>query len=73
MEDTIKGKNKIFRVNSDTGWSFVAVAELLNISEHELLEELMGAYVKSVRQGIVDVASKYPEFEERYPFVDSSN
>ncbi len=60
-------------MNSETGWAFVAVAELLNISEHELLEKLISAYVISVRQGIVDVASKYPEFEERYPFVDSSN
>ena len=69
METIIKGKNKIFRVNSDTGWAFVAVAELLNISEHQLLDELMSTYVKSVRKGIVDVAINYPEFEERYPFV----
>ena len=69
METIIKGKNKIFRVNSDTGWAFVAVAELLNISEQELLEKLMRSYVLSVREGIVDVASKYPEFKERYPFV----
>ncbi len=47
----------------------MAIAELLNISEHELLEELLGAYVLSVREGIVDVASNYPEFEKLYPFV----
>ena len=64
-----KRKNKMFRVNSGTGWAFAAVAELLNISEGELLDELMGSYVKSVREGIADVASKYPEFRARYPFV----
>ena len=64
-----KSKTKTFRLNTDIGWSFVAVAELLNTSEHQLLEELMASYVKSVRKGIVDVASKYPEFESRYPFI----
>jgi septum formation topological specificity factor MinE len=47
----------------------MAVAELLNISEHELLQKLMDGYVKTVRKEIVDVAQKYPAFEDRYPFV----
>ena len=69
MEDNIKGQTKIFRVNSDTGWAFVAVAELLNVNENELLDELMGAYVNNVRQSIVKQAGHYPEFSKKYPFI----
>jgi hypothetical protein len=42
----------------------------MHISSDELLEELMSAYVLSVREGVVDVASKYPEFGKRHPFFD---
>ena len=66
-----KQKTKLFRVGNQTGRSFVAISELLNISQNELLDELMESYVKSVRQGIMDVASKYPEFETKYPFLKS--
>ena len=48
----------------------MAVAELLNISEYDLLDELMGSYVRSVRHVISDIASKYPSFEDQYPFVE---
>ena len=68
-ENAIKQKTKLFRVKSDNGRAFVAVSELLNIDEHQLLDELMGEYVKSVCYGILDVASHYPMFADRYPFI----
>jgi len=52
--------------------AFCAVAELLKIDGNELLESLMVAYVLSVRGHIVEMASKYPVFGDKYPFVISS-
>jgi hypothetical protein len=49
------------------------VAELMHISSDELLQELMASYVLSVRESVADVASKYPVFGDRYPFVETRN
>jgi predicted hydrocarbon binding protein len=68
-EAVIKQKTKLFRVGNDTGTAFNAVAELLNVSSDDLLEKLMKEYISSVQEKVVDVAQKYPVFEEQYPFV----
>jgi hypothetical protein len=65
-----KGINKTFKVKSDTGWAFVAVAELLNISEHELLENIMAKYVSSVQNSIRKFANHHLIFAKKYPFVE---
>jgi hypothetical protein len=67
----IKQKNKLFRVNSETGVAFRAVAELMNIDGDELLQELMSSYVASVQCSIADIAYKYPAFSDRFPFVEA--
>ncbi len=48
----------------------MAIAELLNIESDELLQALMGSYVSSVRENIIDVAYQHPGFSDRYPFVE---
>jgi len=70
-EDIIKQKTKLFRVNSETGVAFRAVAELINVDSDELLQHLMSNYVASVQCSIADIAHKYPAFSDRYPFVES--
>ena len=57
-------------MESETGKAFVAIAELLNIGSDELLEALMGSYVSSVRENIIDVAHQNPGFSDRYPFIE---
>ena len=57
-------------MESETGRAFVAIAALLNIESDELLEALMGSYVSSVRENIIDVAHQNPGFSDRYPFVE---
>ncbi len=52
--------------------AFRAVAELLNISSDELLDNLMREYVTSVQEGIGYVACHYPVFAEKYPFVEQT-
>ncbi len=48
----------------------MAIAELLNIETDELMEALMGSYVSSVRENIIDIAHQHPRFSDRYPFVE---
>lgn len=57
-------------MDSDTGVAFSAVAELLNVSGDDLLENLMREYVSSVQESIGNVARHYPVFAEKYPFVE---
>ncbi len=59
-------------MDSDTGLAFRAVSELLNVDSDQLLEELMTAYVSSVRERVADVAHQYPVFAEKYPFVEKN-
>ena len=66
-------KKKHFKVNSETGTAFVAIAELLNIDTDELLDELMSHYVMSVRERISDIADKHPSFTDKYPFIKHPN
>lgn len=65
----ITQKMKLFRVASDTGVQFRAVAELLNISSDELLENLMAEFVSSVQDSIGNIAQHHPAFCEKYPFI----
>ena len=60
-------------MDSDTGLAFRAVAELMNVDSDQLLEELMTAYVSSVRERVADVAHQYPVFAEKYPFVEKNS
>ena len=53
--------------------AFRAVAELMNVDSDQLLEELMTAYVSSVRERVADVAHQYPVFAEKYPFVEKNS
>ena len=53
--------------------AFRAVSELLNVDSDQLLEELMTAYVSSVRERVADVAHQYPVFAEKYPFVEKNS
>ena len=53
--------------------AFRAVAELMNVSSDDLLENLMSEYVSSVREKVADVAHQYPVFAEKYPFVEKNS
>ncbi len=65
-----KPKTKIFRVNSDIGTAFRAVAELKNLHSNDLLEDLMSSYVLSAQKDIASVADINPAFASKYPFID---
>ena len=71
METTIKQKSTLFRVNKNNGQAFIATAELLGIDKNDLLNELMGSYVKSIQEHIAERAAQYPEFSAKYPFTDN--
>jgi len=43
------------------------------VDSDQLLEELMTAYVSSVRERVADVAHQYPVFAEKYPFVEKNS
>ncbi len=63
-------KQKLFRVERDTGLAFSAVAELLQVDEVELLQNLMKSYVQGIQEKVVEIGVKYPAFAEKYPFVE---
>ncbi len=69
MIKTTKQQTKLFRVNKETGSAFVATAELIGVNENDLLEDMMTTYIKSIQTSIADVAAKYPQFANRYPFI----
>ena len=60
---------KLFRVQKDIGDSFSATSELIGMNENELIEKLMNVYVDSIKAEIIDVASQFPEFDNKYPFI----
>ncbi len=62
-------KSKCLRVHDEIGDAFIAIADLLNIDKNELLEELMASYIESVRNNVVDIASKHPQFGTKHPFI----
>ncbi len=63
-------KINIFRVSRNNGQAFIATAELLGIDKHDLLDFLMGNYVKSVQKSIMNTAGKYPSFSSQHSFIE---
>ena len=67
--DNKKPKTKVFRVGSDTGSAFRAVAELRNVDSNDLLEDLMSSYVLSVQSDIASIVDVNPMLVSKYPFI----